>query len=167
MSEEEKKIKLEIEIAPETATQLNRLFSEHFWERADGLRTILGVGIGTLIAQQIEKKNEDSQTKIISLTRELVQSEGRLSGVQFELAEIKELNRRWELSTGSIHAMNATLEKVILQQNNEISEIKTQLKAALEEINQLGLISANQKIATLSPRQSQKKSWLSRLIGKS
>ena len=77
------------------------------------------------------------ENRVVALSRELTLSEGRLAATRFELVEIKELNRRWEMSIGSIQAMNATLGKIINRQNGEILELKSQINARQEETDRL------------------------------
>ena len=129
----EEKVSLTFEVSSETADQLSQLVSEHIWERSEGLRIILGAGIGALITQRVLKERKNVEDRIIGLSHELVLSEGRLAATNYKLAEIRELIHRWEISSGALQEMGARLEKIVFRQNEEIKELKAILIVQEEE----------------------------------
>jgi hypothetical protein len=120
---EEKNI-LEIEISKETAEQIKEIIENYLWEKDEGLRRILGAGIGFLLAQKINLEKTDEKEKIRTLTRELTLSEGRLAGTRYRMAEMTFTIHRWELASGSLQSLGAATDKIVVRQNNELAEMR-------------------------------------------
>jgi len=162
---DEEKVSLTFEVSSETADQMSQLVSEHIWERSEGLRIILGAGIGALITQSVLKERENAEDRIIGLSRELVLSEGRLAATGYKLAEIRELIHQWEISSGALQEMGARLEKVVFRQNEEIKELKTKIKAQEKEIGRLRAKLANDTTESRPTSGSKRKTLIERLKG--
>jgi len=157
-------IVLEIEVTRETAGELKALVAAFLWEPNEGLRMILGAGIGALITERSKEVQTDSE-KIRQISRLLVESEGRLASTRFNLSEAKQALKRWELSNGAIRELIVSIEQVIRRQNQEIDELKSRLKQRDEEIKrlraQLGeeLVDEPTQPATQEPLRPVKKGW--------
>ena len=160
---------LEVEVTQETMQELKALMDEHLWEPDEGLRMILGAGLGALTAERVREAYTD-QEKIIQLSQRLARAEGRLVTTRFDLSEVRQDIKRWELSTGAVREMAAGSEKVIRRQNSEIDEMKDLILKQQAEIKhlqaQLGAEQADQKgqPAYQEVILPAKKSW--RLKGK-
>lgn len=51
--------RVEIVIDSEMAEQLDELFAEHLWERANGLRMLLGAGIAAMLLRREKLAGND------------------------------------------------------------------------------------------------------------
>jgi hypothetical protein len=112
-----------IQVADQTAKDLEDLIREIGYERQEGLRTILGAG---MMAIRHEKENPDAQTKNKSWARWL-EVEKDLAVLRFRLFREMEANRRWELSTGAVETQNVAYEK-IENLNKEVDILRERLK---------------------------------------
>ena len=159
-------VRLEIYVTPEMASELEELISEHLWEQADGLRILLGAGMGAVKAQSIAKSDGQTESETITrLSQQLIRTESRLASTRFQLAEVKELNQRWELSAGSVYSSGATFEKIVLDQRTEIGELKARLAEQQKEIEHLHAAvetGPKKNEASESPGGPKKKGWLKR-----
>lgn len=152
--------RVEIVIDSEMAEQLDELFEEHLWERANGLRMLLGAGIAAMLLRREKLAGDDKEREIISLKRLLTESEGRLASVRFGLHEAQENIKHWELASGTLQSMSMALEKVIRNQADKISELKVQLKSQEQEIERLQTQLGNPAdVQDIQTPTSDKKSW--------
>jgi hypothetical protein len=127
---------LEIEVTKQTVQDLKNMISEHLWDFNAGLRLILGAGLGALMAQRVKDAQTD-QEKTLKLTRLLTESEGRLVGSRYELSEIKNILKRWELSDGGTRELVVSAQQVIQRQHQELDELKSRLKEKEIELEHL------------------------------
>ena len=135
--DKQEKIMLAVELSSETGKQIQELAKLFLWEENEALIKIIGAGIDYLLSQNIIDQKTDTEDKIISLTRELVKSEGRAAGAKYRLAEVKELIRRWELSSGSLQSLGSATEKIIIRQNNEHADLRKTITALEKENTKL------------------------------
>ena len=153
-------VSVEFDISKETAEKVNQLVKNRLWDKDKGLRIIFGCGLGYLFAEDIVKNNDAD--KITTLSRELALCEGKFSAASYELADYKRMVHRWELSSGSIKTMGAALEKVALDQREQIAELKKRNQELLAENEKLKAQVAGQQVETGIP-SSNKISILDRI----
>jgi len=102
-------VKLEIEVTAETFHDLGVLIAEEGWEYDEGLRLVLGAGLGTVRAQrgrQSMQGGEDIDTTLDRLMSRLKEVESSLAVTRFRLYEYQQTNQGWELSTGAFRSEN-------------------------------------------------------------
>ena len=121
---------LEIAVPAEMANELAELASFYVWEKAEGLRIILGAGMGALQAQRQVQEDGDSdpEVKLRHLTRQLVRSEGRLAASRYRLFEAEQELRRLELSNAGLRELGIGLERANRRQLDEIEKLRLILK---------------------------------------
>ncbi len=140
VSEEPRVVKLEIEVTSETARDLGMLILEKGWEYEDGLRMILGAGLGCLrMESAIQGKalgqSEDETLKPIR--QRLIGTEARLAAIRYQLYVAQQKNEAWELSTGAIEKKSYNVEIVAQRQRQEIAALKERVRQQQEEIDRL------------------------------
>ncbi len=127
MDDEFKRKVVQIEVAAETLGDLQGIIRSYYWDSDEGLRMVLGAGIGALLAERV-LAGEVEADKIRLLTRRLTESEGKLAGVRHALSEAHEVIKKWELSNGAIRELTLSLEQTIRRQNQEIDELRARLE---------------------------------------
>jgi hypothetical protein len=125
------KVVLTVEVSKATERDLRALIATHLWSAEDGLRIILGAGIGVLLAEEVRDAASDSAR---AFARQLAETEGRLAAVRYELSDAREQLKRWELSSGAIASLAQNLEDTLRRQNGEIEALKELLKERDQEL---------------------------------
>lgn len=120
---EMEKVSVTIEITAGMERDLRDLIEAHLWSTEAGLRSVLGAGIGTLLAERVREARTDAE-KVRQLTRLLAEAEGRLAAARFELAEAREELRRWELASGAITKIAQELGDTLQRQNRELAALE-------------------------------------------
>jgi chromosome segregation ATPase len=145
MGEQEHELeKLEVWVTREMAEDLRALLQEEGWTQDEGLRLILGAGMGAVRAAQAEAdlENEalpeanDAPPTFEAMRRRLIHVEASLAVLRFRLFEAQEANRAWNLSTGAIQAENVGLNALVKRQKEDIEALKArlaELEAALRQ----------------------------------
>jgi hypothetical protein len=135
-------IKLEVEVTAETSHDLDVLIAEEGWERDDGLRIILGAGLGAVRSQRFEQarlsgvgahpgQNIDNENRRFQVR--LLKVEQSLAVLRFKLFEAQQANTSWELSTGAIRNENLGLRGTLERQRNELSALNDRVRALENE----------------------------------
>src|SRR3970282_963413 len=102
--------KLEIEIAPETASDLQALFDEQGWDWQEALRNLIGPGWLVLRLTPFDENPE----KVLSAQARArwLEVEQDLAVLRFRTFELEQANSRWEMSTGAVKAQNIGFTKL-------------------------------------------------------
>lgn len=137
---DENKVTLEIELTKQTVEEIKALMAEYLWEPNEGLRLLLGAGIGALQAERVRTPDISDHEKVLRLSRLLTEAEGRLAGARYDLSEARQMLKRWELSNGAIRETLVSLEQVIKRQNQELDELKARLQACEAENKNLKML---------------------------
>ncbi|MEX2144459.1 MAG: hypothetical protein WD740_07685 [Anaerolineales bacterium] len=122
-----------IEVTDDTLEELKEIIQLHWWDFNEGIRRILGAGIGTLLAEETAESSS-AESRIGLLSQRLVMSEGKLAGERFELSGMRQTARRLELSNNALHEATSMLAATVGRQNEELVKLKTQLKKREREI---------------------------------
>ena len=163
-------VRLEVEVAPETADDIRKLLAERGWDSAEGLRILFGAGIGALKALALEDGYSD-ESESERMLRHAAENEQALALLRFRLYETQKANEAWDLSTGAIHNQNAGYKAIIDRQIGELAELKRQLGESKLRIRHLeGMLDHLDSTRTVNP-ESQPSSprwrrWLGALLGK-
>ncbi|NMB58543.1 MAG: hypothetical protein GYA12_05190 [Chloroflexi bacterium] len=105
--------KIEINISDDTREKIVLLMNERGWDWEEGLRLILGAGLGFYLAQNpINGEGENSHTKLI---RQYMSAESELASLRFKVYELSESNRNWNLTQGAIEKENIALKNLVEQ----------------------------------------------------
>ncbi|MCX8025618.1 MAG: hypothetical protein N3A60_10480 [Thermanaerothrix sp.] len=146
MSEKEQELeRLEVWVTHQMAEDLRALLQEEGWTQDEGLRLILGAGMGAVRAAQAEADLEDealpeandAPPTFEAMRQRLIHVEASLAVLRFRLFETQEANRAWNLSTGAIQAENVGLNALVKRQKEEIEALKAclaELEAALPRV---------------------------------
>ena len=127
--------KLEIEIAPETASDLEALIDEQGWDQQEALRSLVGAG---LMAIRLEVFDENTGKMLTAKARaRWLEVERDLAVLRFRMFELEQANSRWEMSTGAIKTQNLAFEQMIRAKDQELAELKIQIKEKDREIERL------------------------------
>jgi hypothetical protein len=103
--------------------------AENGWERAEGLRLILGSGLGylkgekTLQAVAAGTMTAEDLQKLIS---RMMETESRLAVLHFRAFELERANQNWELSTGAIQNESVGLRELAWRLREEIAALKAE-----------------------------------------
>jgi hypothetical protein len=127
MEDEFKGKVVQIEVTTEMPEDLKEIIQSYYWDSDEGLRMVLGAGIGALTSQRVLAGDTEAD-KILLLTRRLAESEGKLAGVGHALSEANEVIKKWELSNGAFRELTVSLEQTIRQQNEEIDGLRARLQ---------------------------------------
>ncbi len=123
---EKQTTKLEIEIAPDTARDLQTLFDEQGWDRQEALRSLVGAG---LMAMRLKTFDENPDKVLSAQARaRWLEVERDLAVLRFRLFELEQTNSRWEMSTGAIKAQNIAYEELLRAKDRELAELKKSLR---------------------------------------
>ncbi|BCY17254.1 hypothetical protein hrd7_11030 [Leptolinea sp. HRD-7] len=105
--------KIEINISDDTREKIVLLMNERGWDWEEGLRLILGAGLGFYLAQNpINGEGENSHTNLI---RQYMSAESELASLRFKVYELSESNRNWNLTQGAIEKENIALKNLVEQ----------------------------------------------------
>ena len=127
----------EVTVESETAHEIERVIAENGWERTEGLRLILGSGLGYLQGEKTLKAIESgamTAQDLHKLVSRLMDTESRLAVLRFRAFELQRANQNWELSTGAIQNDRMGLRGVVQRLREEIAALKAenaQLRAQL------------------------------------
>lgn len=124
-------VTFEVTVEGETARKIEHVIAENGWERADGLRLILGSGLGYIKGDQILKAIESGAMTAEDLQRlvsRMVETESRLAVLRFRAFEMEKANQAWELSTGAIQNDRIGLRGVVHRLREEIAALKAENK---------------------------------------
>ena len=129
-------VKLEIEVTADTSHDLGVLFAEEGWENAEGLRLVIGAGLGTVRARramQSMQAGENLDATLDRLMSRLMEVESSLAVTRFRLYEYQQANQGWELSTGAIRRENLGFQGVLERKRNELSALNDRVRALENE----------------------------------
>ena len=124
--------KLEIEIAPETASDLQALFDEQGWDWQEALRNLVGSGLMALRLKTFDE-NPDKVLSAQARARWL-EVEQDLAVLRFRTFELEQANSRWEMSTGAVKAQNIGYEELLRAKDRELAELKKIIEEKDREI---------------------------------
>ena len=158
-------VKLEITVTPETARDIDKLLSEQGWDSTEGLRILLGMGLGAVRGEQARSKDESAKKRMVA---RLMEVEGSLAVLRSRMFEMEKANQSWELSTGAIRTQNIGFQGLINRQKEEIAELKKVNLSQQDEINSLYSQLDKQAAQPVQPvllhtNRSEKKSLWARL----
>ena len=127
-------VTFEITVESETAREIEHVMAENGWEQAEGLRLILGSGLGyikgekTLEAAAAGTMTAEDLQKLVS---RMMETESRLAVLRFRAFEMEKANQAWELSTGAIQNERMGLRGVV----HRLREENAALKAEIERLH--------------------------------
>lgn len=125
----EKTVKLEIEVTPETAKDVEDLLLEGGWQKEECLPIVLGIGMGAVRVQWMTDTVMDDESEPLErMKARLASVEGSLATLRFRMFEMEQTNQAWDLSTGAIRNQNVGFKAIINRQQKELDELKTLLK---------------------------------------
>jgi len=113
-----------ITLALPTATvqKIEAINQEKGWEFDQGMRRILGAGLGFLEMGELENAGADPDPHG-GLVRRVIESESIIASLQFKLFESETANTNWELSSGAIATENHGLRETAFKQLERIDEL--------------------------------------------
>jgi chromosome segregation ATPase len=120
------KVVVTITITKAMENDLRTLIEAHMWSAEEGLRLVLGAGIGALLAEGVRDASTGAE-QALALSRLLAEAQGKLAGARYELADAREQLRRWEMSSGAIAKIAQDVETTLRRQNSEIDALRAQL----------------------------------------
>jgi len=127
--------KLEIEIAPDTARDLQTFFDEQDWDRQEALRSLVGAG---LMAMRLKTFDENPEKVLSTQARaRWLEVEQDLAVLRFRMFELEQANSRWEMSTGAIKTQNIAFEQMIRAKDQELAELRRIIEEKDKEIERL------------------------------
>jgi len=122
--------KIEVEVTAETAHDIENLVQEMGWDYAEGIRILLGSGLGAIRAQaalEAHQCQDPDAEPIERMGRRLMEVESSLAVLRFRLFETNRDNEAWNLSTGAIRNENIGLKNLVERQREEINALKATL----------------------------------------
>jgi len=129
MEEQSEPVTFEITVASATAREIERVIAENGWERAEGLRLLLGSGLGYVkgekILQAVESGTMTAQDLQTVVSR-MMETESRLAVLRFRAFEMEKANQAWELSTGAIQNDRVGLRELAWHLRDEIAALKAE-----------------------------------------
>jgi len=129
MEEQNEPVTLEITVAGETAREIERVIAENGWEHAEGLRLLLGSGLGYVkgekILQAVESGTMTAQDLQAVVSR-MMETESRLAVLRFRAFEMGKANQAWELSTGAIQNDRVGLRELAWRLRAEMAALKAE-----------------------------------------
>jgi len=137
MEDQSEPVTLEITVASATAHEIERVIAENSWERDEGLRLILGSGLGYVKGEKTLKAVEAgtmTAQDLHKLVSRMMETESRMAVLRFRAFELERANQNWELSTGAIQNERMGLHGVVHRLREEIAALKAenaQLRAQL------------------------------------
>ena len=162
MEEQYELVTLEITVASATAREIERVMVENGWERAEGLRLILGSGLGYLQGEKTLKAIEAgamTAQDLHKLVSRMMDTESRLAVLRFRAFELQRANQNWELSTGAIQNERMGLRGVVHRLREEIAALKAE-NAQLRRQLPAQETSGGSPATTPQPRVPAGHSWL-------
>ncbi len=137
MDAQKERVTFEITVESETAREIERVIAENGWERAEGLRLLLGSGLGYVRGEKILQAVESgamTAQDLQTVVSRMMETESRLAVLRFRAFELEQANQNWELSTGAIQNERIGLRGVVKRLREEIAALKMeneQLRAQL------------------------------------
>ncbi len=127
---------IRLNITDETYEELLALIRSRGWEEEDGLRILLGAGLGALRAAEFEAEEENGLPKnMAELAARLSRTESQLAYLRFRVMELEEDNRNWQLASGPIAQENEGLKAVARLRLEEIDRLKQEIEALRRRLN--------------------------------
>ncbi|MCL4561176.1 MAG: hypothetical protein M1281_11235 [Chloroflexi bacterium] len=168
--------KLEVHVTEDVANDLYQFISRQGWEYEEGLRLLLGAGMGYLRSSKIlsETDPESKEKEIHQLIARLVETESRLAATRFRMSELQQANESWELSTGAVNTERVGLSNVVKRQREEIDQLHAEVDRLKQEnaqlmnrVDQQDLSSPGSDPVQLEPTSRHKHlaTWLEKLRG--
>jgi hypothetical protein len=144
---------IEIQLTQQTLEDILALIHSEGWEEQEGLRIILGAGLGYLRVKTLpenEKENglPKNQQQLVS---RLVEAESLLAAMRFRMFELQNANKNWELSNGAVFKENIGLKNLA---SRHIAEIRV-LKATIINLEAEVVELKNQQSKEPSPVVSE------------
>jgi len=133
-------VALQVHVTAETARDLQRLIAEKGWELEEGLRIILGTGMGYLRGERVLQAvaiGDKTEEEMRQLMTRLIGTESRLASALFRMQDLEQSNQNWDLSSGAIQTENVALKGVVDRQKKEIRELTAKIEELEQEIQQL------------------------------
>jgi len=161
----EELVKVEVYVTAETATDIDELRHEKGWGVDEGLRILLGMGIG---AARGEAARFDAEAQERMIAR-LAEVEGSLAVLRARMFEMEKANEAWDLSTGAIRQQNLGFQGLINRQKEELDTLKLEnarLRAGLESLQAHQPPQADQHAPAKSTSRPKPGSLRDRLKGK-
>jgi hypothetical protein len=159
-------VRLEVEVAPETAAEIRKLIAARGWDFTEGLRILFGAGIGALKASAL-KDQDLHESESDRMLRHAAENEQAVALLRYRLYETQKANEAWDLSTGAIHNQNAGFRAIIDRQIGELTGLKRQLYDSEFEVQQLRAKLGDQETANAADLEPQAETprWKSLLMG--
>jgi len=122
-------VTFEITVASETAREIERVIAENGWEHSEGLRLLLGSGLGYVKGEKILHAVESgamTAQDLQTVVSRMMETESRLAVLRFRAFELERANRDWELSTGAVQNERMGLRGVVQRLREEIAALKAE-----------------------------------------
>lgn len=127
MDAQEERVTFEITVEAETAREIERVIAENGWEQAEGLRLILGSGLGYITGEktlQAVAAGTMTAQDLETIVSRMIETESRLAVLRFRAFELERDNQAWELSTGAIQNDRVGLRELAWRLREEIAALK-------------------------------------------
>lgn len=124
-------VSVEIKITQETFDHLTAYIQHKGYEIDEGLRIILGAGLGYLLAHSLDEGNETNSSEDNNkerLIQRLIRTEARLASIRYKMFELQQANQNWTLSSGAIYTENAGLRALAKRRTQEVTDLQQKTK---------------------------------------
>lgn len=126
-------VKLKVAVTPETAEDIEKLLREQRWDPAEGLRILIGMGLGAVRGERA-RMDADAQARMVA---RLMEVEGSLAVLRSRMFETQKADKSWELSIGAIHNQNLGYQGIIDRLREELEILRSENERLLTEIHDL------------------------------
>jgi len=130
---------LEIQVTIETDKDIKTFIEEQGWDEPEGLRIILGAGLGYLRGKPflgyVEETGlfQDPKQLVILLAK----AEASLASMRFRMFELQQMNNHWELSNGAVFQENIGLKNLTNRHIEEINNLHSKVSFLQAELTNL------------------------------
>lgn len=127
---------VQLQITQDTIQRIQSINQQNNWEFEQGIRRILGAGLGYLEMHSFIEEDPSPDEKA-ALIRRVIEGESIIASLQYKLFEIESVNKNWKLSSGAIQTENIGLRKAAFNHLKNIDSLTlgmAQLKKENDEL---------------------------------
>lgn len=129
---------VQIQITQDTTQRIQFINQQNKWDFEQGVRRILGAGLGFLEMESFDKSEPPTDEKA-ALIRRVIEGESIIASLQYKLFEEETANKNWKLSSGAIEVENNGLRQAAfrhLQRVDELTLSNSRLTKENEELKE-------------------------------
>ena len=120
---------LAVQVDAETRQKIEDLCQKKEWELEEGLRLLLGTGLGFYLHQlALDGLATSDVENYNDLMRMFIKNEASLASTRYKLFEMMQSNQNWQLTMGAIENESKALKGTVQRLREENEALKLQLQ---------------------------------------